>query len=226
MKKDERQVAHKRISARQEAAYAEHVGMDDTKVCEKAASRSRHAANMPGSAPPAAGSLDPAPNGQRPPGRNGALDWSITAPRCGKTPADSAGHRRGPATGSSVIQRGRVGGHHVGRKLMRYHPRHHGRVLAARTPASGRTPRDTFGGLRFVRNRMGYDTDPADFIQPLDSHSAAEASRPGHGGRTRTRARDRSRRALGSGDDPVRDYQSKLAGQPSGTFRHALPSSA
>jgi hypothetical protein len=52
--------------------------------------------------------------------------------------------------------------------LMRYHPDIHGRVLAGQTPAQRQITEDTFAGLRFVRNRMGYDTDPADFIQPPD----------------------------------------------------------
>ena len=32
---------------------------------------------------------------------------------------------------------------------------------------------DMFGGLRFVRNRMGYDADHADFIQPTAAGAAA-----------------------------------------------------
>jgi hypothetical protein len=36
---------------------------------------------------------------------------------------------------------------------------------------------DTFGGLRFVRNRMGYDADHADFIAPLDPRPGAAAPR-------------------------------------------------
>ena len=60
--------------------------------------------------------------------------------------------------------------------LMRYHPDIHGRVLAGQDPAQYRITEDTFAGLRFVRNRMGYDTDPADFIQPLTAIPALAAS--------------------------------------------------
>ena len=83
--------------------------------------------------------------------------------------------------------------------LMRYHPDIHGRVLAGQDPGQCRITEDTFAGLRFVRNRMGYDTDPTDFIQPLDSRPALAASRPGPGGQYPNPRSDRSRRARGSG---------------------------
>ena len=57
--------------------------------------------------------------------------------------------------------------------LMRYQPDIHGRVLAGQDPGQRRITEGTFGGLRFVRNRMGYDTDPADFIQPLGTRPGA-----------------------------------------------------
>src|SRR5207245_846396 len=61
--------------------------------------------------------------------------------------------------------------------LMRYRPGIYSGVLARQEAAQRRITEDTFGGLRFVRNRMGYDTDPADFIQPLDSPPGAAARR-------------------------------------------------
>jgi hypothetical protein len=42
------------------------------------------------------------------------------------------------------------------------------RRLVVTRIAERRTTEDTFAGLRFVRNRMGYDDDPTDLIQPLD----------------------------------------------------------
>jgi hypothetical protein len=57
--------------------------------------------------------------------------------------------------------------------LMRYHPDIYGGVLARQDAAQRRITEDTFGGLRFVRNRMGYDTDPAEFIQPRNSGAGA-----------------------------------------------------
>ena len=36
---------------------------------------------------------------------------------------------------------------------------------------------DTFGGLRFVRNQMGYDAGHAEFVQPLDQGSGADGPR-------------------------------------------------
>jgi hypothetical protein len=68
----------------------------------------------------------------------------------------------------------------------------------ARTPASAGQPR-TFARLRFVRNWMGYDTDPTDFIQPLDSRPALAASRPGPSGQHPNPRSHRSRRAPGTG---------------------------
>ena len=52
--------------------------------------------------------------------------------------------------------------------LMRYHPETYSRVLTHQDAGQRRITEETFGGLRFVRNRMGYDAHPADLIQPLD----------------------------------------------------------
>jgi hypothetical protein len=50
--------------------------------------------------------------------------------------------------------------------LVRYHPETYGDALDDRDPAERTTIEETFAGLRFVRNRMGYEADHADFIQP------------------------------------------------------------
>ena len=95
--------------------------------------------------------------------------------------------------------------------------------MPGQDPAQRRITEDTFAGLRFVRNRMGYDTDPADFIQPPDrppgaSRIAAWTWRPV------------PEPALASLTPRARDwemtryraYQAQLAGQPIGeTFTRA-----
>jgi hypothetical protein len=55
--------------------------------------------------------------------------------------------------------------------LVRYHPDTYDEVMAAQPGAERRLIEGTLSGLRFVRNRMGQYLDPADFIEPADSHS-------------------------------------------------------
>src|ERR1700683_3002103 len=50
--------------------------------------------------------------------------------------------------------------------LVRYYPDDYDAALAALSARPGGVTETTFGGLRFVRNRMGYYADHADFIQP------------------------------------------------------------
>ena len=109
--------------------------------------------------------------------------------------------------------------------LMRYHPDIYSGVLASQAAAERRIIEDTFAGLRFVRNRMGYDADHAAFIQPLDSRSGAGAGRIAAWTwrsvpepalvslAPRARAWELTR---------YRAYQAQLAGQPIGeTFSQA-----
>jgi len=79
------------------------------------------------------------------------------------------------------------------------------------------------GAVSMIRNRMGYDTDPGDFIQPL-------ASRPGAGRIAAWTWRSVPEPALGSLAPGTREwemtryraYQAQLASQPVGaTFRRA-----
>jgi hypothetical protein len=107
--------------------------------------------------------------------------------------------------------------------LMRYRPGIYNRVLARQDPAQRQVTEDTFAGLRFVRNRMGYDTDPTDFIQPLDS-------RPGAGRIAAWTWRPLPEPTLASLTPRAREwemtryraYQAQLAGQPIGeTFSQA-----
>ena len=50
--------------------------------------------------------------------------------------------------------------------MIRYHGADRDRALARLDPADRRSTEGTFTGLRFVRNQLGYQADPADFIQP------------------------------------------------------------
>ena len=95
-----------------------------------------------------------------------ALSWAITAmrdttERLGRVRASDRGQAFaviGEAVWWVTI---------VDATLVRYYPEDYDAALAA-LPAAGRLETETtFGGLRFVRNRMGYYADHADFIQPL-----------------------------------------------------------
>ncbi len=50
--------------------------------------------------------------------------------------------------------------------LVRYHPEEYESALAGMPSARRRVTEGTFAGLRYVRNRMGYYADHADFVQP------------------------------------------------------------
>jgi hypothetical protein len=53
--------------------------------------------------------------------------------------------------------------------LVRYHPQAYDMALAGLPAADRQVTEGTFAGLRFVRNRMGYHADHADFIRPEPS---------------------------------------------------------
>jgi hypothetical protein len=50
--------------------------------------------------------------------------------------------------------------------VVRYHSGDYDRALGGLDRAARRAAEGTLGGLRFVRNRMGYHADPADFVRP------------------------------------------------------------
>jgi hypothetical protein len=102
-----------------------------------------------------------------------ALDWSISAMR------DATGRilrKRVPdaAHGFVIISEAVWWVTIVDATLVRYHPDPYGAVLARQAPAEREQTEGTLAGLRFVRNRMGYYSDPADFIAP-------RPGRPGRG---------------------------------------------
>jgi hypothetical protein len=63
--------------------------------------------------------------------------------------------------------------------LLRYYPDVYDAALTAQGETGRRAVEDVLAGLRFVRNRMGYDIDPADFIAPEDGHAGAPRGRVG-----------------------------------------------
>lgn len=77
--------------------------------------------------------------------------------------------------------------------VVRYHPGAYDRVLAALGPARRRAAEGTLGGLRFVRNQMGYHADPADFVRPRQVHPATCRSPDGPGSRCLPRRPGRGR---------------------------------
>jgi hypothetical protein len=61
--------------------------------------------------------------------------------------------------------------------LVRYHPETYNEVLASHAAPERTIIEDTFAGLRFVRNRLGYQADHEDFIQSRPDSSGPAAGR-------------------------------------------------
>ena len=111
------------------------------------------------------------------PADTGPLDWSITAMRESTDRLFRSGGLD-QANGFAVISEAVWWVTMVDATLMRYQPDVYTGVLAGQHAAERLITEDTFGGLRFVRNRMGYDVDHGDFIQPLDLSSGRCPSLP------------------------------------------------
>jgi hypothetical protein len=62
--------------------------------------------------------------------------------------------------------------------MIRYHPQVYEAGLASLPAPVRQRTEGAFGGLRFVRNRMGYHADHADFIQPGAGSRTGEAENP------------------------------------------------
>jgi hypothetical protein len=94
-----------------------------------------------------------------------ALSWAITAMR-------DTTERLGKVKSHDQAQAFAVIGEAVwwvtivDATLVRYYPEEYDAALAGLPAARRRATETTLGGLRFVRNRMGYYADHADFIQP------------------------------------------------------------
>jgi len=102
-----------------------------------------------------------------PPAETGALRWSITA-MLETTDRLQRADGSDRADGLTVISEAVWWVTMVDATLVRYHLDAYTGILARQPAAERGMTEDTFGGLRFVRNQMGYAADPADFIQPLD----------------------------------------------------------
>ena len=161
-------------------------------------------------------------NASDPPVEGGALDWTITAMR---ETIDRLLRARGwdQPQAFAAISEAVWWVTMVDATLVRYHPDAYDGVLAAHDEAERLGIEGTFGGLRFVRNQMGYYLDHADFIQP---------GRGGPGARAVAAWSWRSLPEPGLDSLPARgqewemtryqEYQARLAGQPIGdTFRRA-----
>lgn len=92
-----------------------------------------------------------------------ALDWSLTAmsdvtSRLGRVTARNRQHA------FAVISEAVWWVTIVDGTLMRYHPDAYDEVMTSQVSADRERIEGMLAGLRFVRNRMGYHTDHADFI--------------------------------------------------------------
>ena len=114
------------------------------------------------------------------PAEGGALDWTITAMRDTIDRLLRA-RRLDQPHAFAVISEAVWWVTMVDATLVRYHPDAYDGVLAGHDAAGRREIEGTFGGLRFVRNQMGYYLDHADFVQPVGP--ALAPSRPGPGDR-------------------------------------------
>ena len=110
-----------------------------------------------------------------PPGEASALDWSLSAmvetidrlPRVKAWDGARAMAVIGEAVWWVTI---------VDATLVRHYPDVYETALEWLADAERHTTETTFAGLRFVRNRMGYHADHADFIQPrLDDAAVGDA---------------------------------------------------
>ena len=153
-----------------------------------------------------------------------ALDWSVTAMQ---DTVERLAREQSPdqVHGFEMINDAVWWVTLVDATLVRYHQRAYEAVMRGQDPAARQAMEGTLAGLRFVRNRMGYHADPAEFIRP--GHD-----RPGSGnGAAAWRWRSLSEPALASLPPRgraweitrYRAYQAQLAGHTIGeTFGRAV----
>jgi hypothetical protein len=107
---------------------------------------------------------------------DGTLDWALTAMREATNRLLSASGLHRPQA-FAVITEAVWWVTMVDATVVRYHPDEYNVALAAHDDAERQVIEDTFAGLRFVRNRMGYEADHDDFIQPRLTRSGSVAGR-------------------------------------------------
>lgn len=146
------------------------------------------------------------------------LDWSVTAMR---DTTDRLLHAcsQDRSACHALISEAVWWSTMVDATMVRYHPDAYAAALARRDLADRRGIEKTFGGLRFVRNRMGIKADPEDFLEPADGRPGEQVAnwtwkhvpRPGLSDLApRARAWEQARHQA---------YQAQLAGQRvGGTF--------
>ncbi len=105
-----------------------------------------------------------------------ALDWSLTAMgdvtgRIGRVRA--ADRQQAFAVISEAVWWVTI----VDGTLVRYHQEAYDSAMTSQAPAERALIEGTLAGLRFVRNRMGYYTDQADFIELRKGPSGAKNAR-------------------------------------------------
>jgi hypothetical protein len=146
-----------------------------------------------------------------------ALGWSAAAMREATSRLATTGAaelRQGLALVSDAVWALTI----VDATLVRYHPRQYDGALATRGPAGRRLIEVTLAGLRFVRNRMGYHEDAADFVDATSDTGRRESAV------TAWLWKDLPEPALGSLPPTGRSwelsryraYQDQLAGYPVG----------
>jgi hypothetical protein len=148
-----------------------------------------------------------------------ALDWSVTA-MCDVTDRLARVRAGERSSAFAVIGEAVWWVTIVDATLIRYHLEAYEAVMATQPRSGHRLIEGTFGGLRFVRNQMGYYLDYPDFIQPAGSDDRVTAwswrSLPGPAVATlapRSQAWEMAR---------YRAYQAHLAGNTIGeTFDRA-----
>jgi hypothetical protein len=164
-----------------------------------------------------------------PPGEGGALDWTITAMR---ETIDRLLRARAmdQAHAFAVISEAVWWVTMVDATLVRYHPDAYDSVLAGHDAAERQAIEGTFGGLRFVRNQMGYYLDHTNFIERGRGGDGGQGDARGGGAIAAWTWRQLPEPGLDAlparGQEweltRYREYQAQLAGQPVGeTFRRA-----
>jgi hypothetical protein len=105
-----------------------------------------------------------------------ALMWSITAmgDTAQRLPRVNGGDR---ARASAMIGEAVWWVTIVDATLVRYHPEAYDAVVGDRSPAERRLIEETLAGLRFVRNRIAHEADPAELVE-----TGAPGPQPSTGG--------------------------------------------
>lgn len=100
--------------------------------------------------------------------------------------------------------------------LVRYHPDTYAQLLATYEDREREAIENTFAGLRFVRNQMGYEADHDNFIEPPHNTPAPKADRVADWEWRPVHQPSLPARGMDWEMARHRAYQTQLAGQPVG----------